>query len=46
MIKQNYKENLQPSSHLVVNETMITYRGRNSHKVKLSNKPIKEDYKV
>ena len=44
MIKQNCKENWLLSSHLAVDETMIAYRGRSSHKVKLPNKSIKEDY--
>ena len=46
MVKQNCKNNWQPSSHLAIDEAMIAYRGRSSHKVKLPNKPIKEGYKV
>ena len=46
MVKQNCKKNWQPSSHLVVDETMIAYRGHSFHKVKLPNKSIKEGYKV
>ncbi len=46
IIKQNCKENWLPSSHLAIDEAMIAYRGRSSHKVKLPNKPIKEGYKV
>ncbi len=46
IIKQNCKDNWQPSFHLAVDEAMLAYRGRSSHKVKLPNKPIKEGYKV
>jgi Transposase IS4 len=46
IIKQNCKALWQPSSHLAIDEAMIAYRGRTSHKVKLPNKPIKEGYKV
>ena len=46
IIKQNCKENWLSSSHLAIDEVMIAYRGRSSHKVKFSNKPIKEGYKV
>ena len=34
------------SSHLVVDEAIITYRDRTLYKIKLPNKPIKEGYKV
>ena len=34
------------SSHLVIDEVMIAYRGQSSHKVKLPNKFIKKGYKV
>jgi Transposase IS4 len=46
IIKQNCKALWRPSSHLAIDEAMIAYRGRTSYKVKLSNKPIKEGYKV
>ena len=46
MVKQNYKALWSPSSHLTVDEAMISYRGRSVDKVKLLNKPIKEGYKV
>ena len=46
IVKQNCKALWSPSSHLVVDETIITYRDRTLYKVKLPNKPIKKDYKV
>jgi Transposase IS4 len=46
MVKQNCKALWSPSSHLAIDEAMIAYRGRTIDKVKLSNKPIKEGYKV
>jgi Transposase IS4 len=46
IIKSNCKTLWSPCSHLAINEAMIMYRGRTHHKVKLSNKPIKEGYKV
>jgi Transposase IS4 len=46
IIKHNCKALWSPSSHLAIDESMIAYRGRSSHKVKLPNKPIKEGYKV
>ena len=45
-VKQNCSTLWFPSSYLVIDETMIPYRDRTKHKVKLSNKPIKEGYKV
>jgi Transposase IS4 len=45
-VKENCKAFWRPSSHLAIDEAMIAYRGRTSHKVKLPNKPIKEGYKV
>jgi hypothetical protein len=35
-----------PNTYLDVDEAMIAYRGRSIDKVKLSNKSIKEAYKV
>ena len=32
--------------HLVIDKDMITYRDRTVDKIKLLNKPIKEDYKL
>ena len=46
MIKQNYKALWSLSSYLIVDEAMISYRGRSVDKIKLLNKPIKEGYKV
>jgi Transposase IS4 len=46
IIRKNYSLKWSPSSHLVVDEAMISYCGRTHHKVKLPNKPIKEGYKV
>jgi Transposase IS4 len=46
IVKQNYRALWSSSSHLAIDEAMIAYRGRSSHKVKLLNKPIKEGYKV
>jgi Transposase IS4 len=46
IVKQNCKTLWLPSSHLAIDEAMIAYRDRTSHKVKLPNKPIKEGYKV
>ena len=46
IVKQNYKTLWLPSSHLVVDKVMITYRDRTLYKIKLFNKSIKEDYKV
>jgi Transposase IS4 len=46
IVKQNCSVSWLPSSHLAINEAMISYRGRTKHKVKLLNKLIKEGYKV
>jgi Transposase IS4 len=46
IVKQNCRALWSSSSYLAVDEAMIAYRGRSFHKVKLSNKSIKEDYKV
>ena len=46
IVRQNCSTMWLPSSHLVIDEAMISYQGRTHHKVKLSNKPIKEGYKV
>ena len=45
-IRQNCQILWYPSSHLAIDEAMVAYRGRTSHKVKLPNKPIKEGYKI
>ena len=46
MIRQNCSTLWLPSSYLSIDETMIAYRGRSLHKVKLPNKSIKEGYKI
>ena len=46
IVKQDCKTLWSPSSFLIVNETMIAYRGRSVNKIKLPKKPIKEGYKV
>ena len=46
IIRQNCSANWLPSSHLAIDEAMISYQGRSTHTVKLKNKPISEGYKV
>jgi Transposase IS4 len=46
IIRQNCQKLWNPSSYLAIDESMVAYRGRTHHKVKLPNKPIKEGYKV
>ena len=46
IIRQNCSANWLPSSHLAIDEAMISYQGRSIHTVKLKNKPISEGYKV
>jgi Transposase IS4 len=46
IIKSNYKTLWSPCSHLAINKAIIMYKGRTHYKVKLSNKLIKEGYKI
>ena len=46
IIKHNCRILWSPSSHLIIDETMITYKDRTHDKVKLPNKLIKKGYKV
>jgi Transposase IS4 len=46
IVKQNCRALWSPSSYLAVDESIIAYRGRTLHKVKLPNKTIKKGYKV
>ena len=45
-IRLSYQQNWSPGSHLTIDESMIPYRGRSEHTVKMKNKPISEGYKV
>lgn len=45
-IKRNIQASMVPASHLSIDESMISFRGRSIHKVKLPNKPIQEGFKV
>ena len=46
MIRLSYQQNWSPGSHLTIDESMIPFRGRSEHTVKMKNKPISEGYKV
>ena len=46
IVKRNYRMLWSSSSHLVVDEVIITYKDKTLYKVKLPNKSIKKDYKV
>ena len=45
-IREACQQNWSPGSHLAIDESMIPYRGRSNHTVKMKNKPIPEGYKV
>jgi Transposase IS4 len=46
LVRQNCRQNWSPSSHLCIDESMVSYRGRTLHKTKMKNKPIPEGYKI
>jgi hypothetical protein len=46
IIKYNYRVLWSPSSYLAIDKAIIAYRGRTLYKIELSNKSIKESYKV
>jgi hypothetical protein len=46
MIRLSYQQNWSPGSHLAIDESMIPYRGKSDHTVKMKNKPISKGYKV
>lgn len=46
IIRQNCTKLWMPCSHLAIDESMVAFRGRTFHKVKLPHKPIKEGYKM
>ena len=46
IIRLSCQQNWSPGSHFTIDESMILYRGRSEHTVKMKNKPISEGYKV
>ncbi len=46
IIRRNFRTNWLLSSHISIDEAMISFRGRSLHKITLKNKPISEGYKV
>jgi hypothetical protein len=45
-MRLSFQQNWLPGSHLAIDESMIPYRGKSDHTVKMKNKPISEGYKV
>ena len=46
MVRQNIKEAVIPTSHVAVDELMISFQGRTKHNIKIRGKPIKEGFKM
>jgi Transposase IS4 len=46
LIRQNCRQNWSPSSHLCIDEAMVSFRGRTIYKTKMKNKPISEGFKI
>jgi hypothetical protein len=44
-IRNINKRMYTPDSHIIINETLLTFRERTMHTTKLKNKPIKKGYK-
>jgi Transposase IS4 len=46
LVRQKCRQKWSPSSYLCIDEAMVPYRGRTSHKTKMKNKPVAEGYKI
>lgn len=45
-IRNNCRSAVTPATWLSIDEIMSPFHGRSNHRVKLKNKPIKEEYKI
>ena len=46
VVRQNIKEAVIPTSHVAMDELMISFQGRTKHNIKIWGKPIKEGFKM
>jgi hypothetical protein len=46
LIRQKCRENWLPSSHLCIDESMVSFQDRTFHTIKIKNKSISEGYKI
>ena len=46
MVRINCRQAVRPSSYIAVDEIMVPFRGKSTHKVKIKGKPIPEGFKI